>query len=137
MSYDFIVYLQAQQAPTTAEVQTRISPALRFAEGLPDLLKDDGFVPVTHLGRRTGFELMQSNIAADEYEEGQRLFPRKPGEVDDPLYVACLTTCDRRIYFTGRDEAEVAAARIVAHALAELAHGYFCDPQTDETEHLG
>jgi hypothetical protein len=135
MSYDLNVYLRKDRLPSVAALRERLERADRRVElrDLDDLTSVSGFVPVMLNGASTGFEL-ESNEITDRDRGLYRKLLEERGEAPDE-FLDILTTCDLDIGFSckANDARERAAARIVATALAEVAQGWFSDPQTDET----
>jgi hypothetical protein len=139
MSYTFHAYLLAARLPSAADLREALRQASSRVElpGVEDLASVRGFLPVLLDGMPTGFELHGAPIT-DREREAYRRQLALDGETSDPLF-EILTACDLEFSFACRasDEREVTAARIVAIVLAELACGWFSDPQAGESVRFG
>jgi hypothetical protein len=132
MSVDFLIYTWTKNVPDGREFCRRLEvegQRVRFPE-VPDLLGQEGFLPVLLDGRPSGFEVDVSPITDEERAMYRRFLAREGKESDGQYEI--LMRCDLTIMLSAHPGDEAIAAEIIARALATASRGYFCDPQTGE-----
>ena len=133
MSYDLTVYAYKERLPSASDLRARLATNNVVIDETVELLKCQGFVPVTSGGAPSGFELYAREITDRDREAYRRLLARD-GETSDRRLEA-LMDADVKLRFScnARDPRELNTMRMIASSIAELARGWLEDPQTGQT----
>lgn len=132
MSYDFIVYTNRAKLPDEASLARHLAASTSRVV-LKDGLTWSGFLPVLLDSKDTGFELHASPIT--ENDRRDYLEDLQESGEQDTAFLNILTTSDYQVTVSCTDDTSRAAGSVFAAAVASLAGGYLCDPQTGSIEH--
>ncbi len=135
MTYDLNAYLRRDHLPTASILQASLMRSGHHVvlPNIDDLTLVGGYIPLLLDGTPTGFELYADEITDAQRDDYRGLL--KDRGLPSDQFLEILITSDLDIGFAceSSDQRQIRAARLVAHALAEAAKGWFSDPQTGET----